>query len=176
MGPICRMAPFAVLCRVIAEGVAMKCKAYSCEREVKAMGLCHVHLKAMSKPPLLSIGHSDFTRWQKNAALERSWKKAATEEHRHARARRKRTSALDNATPHWLSAEQQAAIKATYAEARRMSQHGEKYEVDHIVPLHGAVVCGLHVPWNLRILSKAENNKRGNRDFSEAVDGKDLEA
>ena len=68
------------------------------------------------------------------------------------------------ATPKWLNDEHLSQIKELYLESKRMSLiKGEPYEVDHIVPLKNDMVCGLHVPWNLRIVSRTENRKKNNK-------------
>lgn len=63
------------------------------------------------------------------------------------------------ATPKWLTVEQLKQIQSLYIEARKLQVNdGIIREVDHILPLKSDVVCGLHVPWNLQILTRAENN------------------
>jgi hypothetical protein len=68
------------------------------------------------------------------------------------------------ATPTWLTKEQLRQILEFYTEAKRLEQEtGIKYHVDHIVPLQGLSVCGLHVPWNLQILTAKENVRKSNK-------------
>lgn len=48
------------------------------------------------------------------------------------------------------------------AVCRRALRKGPEYVLDHVVPLKHPLVCGLHVPWNLRVVLKATNWRKGN--------------
>ena len=65
------------------------------------------------------------------------------------------------ATPAWADSEKIASI---YKEARKLvDASGNVYHVDHIIPLQGVNVCGLHVENNLQILPGSKNLSKGNR-------------
>ena len=68
------------------------------------------------------------------------------------------------ATPPWLTRAQKSEMRELYKIAITMTKTtGEKYVVDHIVPLRSELVCGLHVPWNLRVITQEENLKKSNQ-------------
>jgi 5-methylcytosine-specific restriction endonuclease McrA len=76
----------------------------------------------------------------------------------------KRRAAKIQRTPKWLSDEQLNLIKQFYIEAKILeSVDGIKRHVDHIIPLQGKTVSGLHVPWNLQILTEQENRAKLNK-------------
>ena len=107
----------------------------------------------------------DLYEKNKEKRLEQSkeWRKKNPEQWRLLQriAASKRKAFKIQATPNWLSIEQLDAIKRVYIEADRLTQQtGVKHEVDHIVPLNGRTVSGLHVPWNLRAIPAQENNRR----------------
>lgn len=76
------------------------------------------------------------------------------------------------ATPPWLSRRQKSTIRQLYQMAiTNTNITGEQYVVDHIYPLRSDVVCGLHVPWNLRVITRDENLRKSNNlpNDSEAI-------
>jgi 5-methylcytosine-specific restriction endonuclease McrA len=88
-----------------------------------------------------------------------TWRKENPE--KHAANHAKRRAAKRNACPPWVD---HAAIEAIYAEAARLTaETGIPHQVDHIIPLMGKNVCGLHVPWNLRAIPAIENQRKGNK-------------
>lgn len=70
----------------------------------------------------------------------------------------KRRARAKRAQPNWLTKEDKQQIRKIY-ETTPPNHH-----VDHIVPLKGQNVSGLHVPWNLQHLPAEENMRKSNKD------------
>lgn len=67
-------------------------------------------------------------------------------------------------TPSWLTDAQHKQIELEYALADWCSTvMGEDYHVDHIIPLQGKTVSGLHVPWNLQVIPAKLNQQKSNK-------------
>ena len=73
----------------------------------------------------------------------------------------KRRANKKQATPAWVDTKE---LQKFYLEARLKTLESEfAWEVDHIVPLNGVNVCGLHVPWNLQVIPAVDNRRKQNR-------------
>jgi 5-methylcytosine-specific restriction endonuclease McrA len=112
----------------------------------------------------------------KTAYKERASSRPAEEKRSHKTAWKKknrgivaasvaaRKAHIRQATPKWLTKEQKQQIKSFYIEADRLkTETGIDHEVDHIVPVRGGIVHGLHVPWNLRVITAEENQKKNRK-------------
>ena len=114
---------------------------------------------------------------EKNAARSKAWYEknknkvkirhkewAAQNRHKKNASLAKRRSAQLEATPPWLTTEDFERIEDFYRLANLMTSLGlGEWHVDHIVPLQGREVKGLHVPWNLRVMPAAQNLSKGNK-------------
>lgn len=73
----------------------------------------------------------------------------------------KRRSAQKRATPAWADMDVIASLYALASIYRGAT--GDDFHVDHIVPLNGRTVCGLHVESSLAVIPAAENLRKGAR-------------
>lgn len=120
-------------------------KCTVCDDEAAVLGLCRVHYRSH---------HHTANREHNNAlAREHYVNNKASYLDRGARRR----ALTRTATPKWLTEEQRSEIMRVYESCP------PGYHVDHIVPLRGKDVSGLHVPWNLQYLPAAENLRKSNK-------------
>ncbi len=115
---------------------------------------------------------------EKNRVASRKYKKQHRErvlaarrdyfrrnKHRYAHWQAARRARLRNATPPWANF---AEIEKLYERADELTRiTGIPHVVDHIVPLAGKNVCGLHVHFNLRVITKTHNAIKGNKVINE---------
>lgn len=105
--------------------------------------------------------------WNKNpnnnsSAIKAAYKKDNPGKINALKAKRK--AAKLQRTPKWLTSLHLEHIEMFYASAAALTKEfGISMQVDHIVPLQGKNVSGLHVPWNLQVITAQENAYKGNR-------------
>lgn len=81
-----------------------------------------------------------------------------------AEASRRRQASKMQRTPRWLTEDDLRVMRGQYEMASLMSRLvGVPYSVDHVLPLQGREISGLHVPSNLRVIRASLNSAKGNR-------------
>lgn len=104
----------------------------------------------------LHISEHNKIKYQKNLEYNRQWRRDYYQRNKdkYFAASAKRRAALLNAIPLWADLKK---IEEIYLNKPK------GYNVDHIIPLQGAEVCGLHVENNLQYLTEEENKSKGNK-------------
>lgn len=98
---------------------------------------------------------------KRDALLAQAFWNSIPKEERAALRAKSRAAKL-NATPSWLTEQDFSDIADVYKLARQLSEEtGIPHDVDHIVPLQGKSVRGLHVAWNLRAIPSSVNRAKG---------------
>ena len=94
---------------------------------------------------------------ERNSELCREWREKNSERACFFSAKH-RTAKLNQTVP--LNNAQQVEIEYMYLYNKIMPGN---WDVDHIIPLQGESVRGLHVPWNLQVISAADNRRKKNK-------------
>ena len=66
--------------------------------------------------------------------------------------------------PAWITEDDLWMIREVHHIAMLRSElTGVEHDVDHVIPMNGKTVCGLHVPTNMQVLTHSENARKGNK-------------
>ena len=121
------------------------------------------HLKHKDKCYAASARWDELNKARKRQATK-DWQKANPGRVNATTAKRRAVKL--QATPSWLTIDQLTEIQEFYVLAKELqwlSDPTDPLEVDHIVALQGKNVSGLHVPWNLQILTESANKSKSNK-------------
>ena len=118
---------------------------------------------AQHRERILEVEQQRYVRQaEKLKQQARDFRKNNPDKHNALNART-RASKLQ-ALPKWLNEDEKWMMKEAYSLAQlRTRLFGFMWHVDHIVPLRGKNVCGLHVPWNLQVIPATENLSKSNQ-------------
>jgi len=123
----------------------------------------------------------NFENKEKEAARARLWRKNNPETYKQmicswrennasqyraymAKCAMDRAAAKSKRTPSWLTEDDYWVMQEAYDLAQiRSKMFGFKWHVDHVIPLRGKTVSGLHTPWNLQVIPGQQNRSKGNR-------------
>jgi hypothetical protein len=141
------------------DGLSQECKQCKAEMHKEYYKKGHQKMKERSR-----LWYANNTEKAKEASkvYGKQWAEKNRDKRANTEARRRALKLL--ATPKWLTEQDLKDIQIEYSLSAWCSTVlGEEFHVDHIVPLKGKQVCGLHVPWNLQVIPARLNIAKGNR-------------
>ena len=128
-----------------------------CKKCVKSKNLIH-YSENKDSHKVLTYSWREKNK-DKHCLYTENWRKSNPHKHSAKQARRRATQL--NATPKW--ANKNLIDKIYHLASNKKVITGIDWEVDHIVPLQGKDVCGLHVEYNLQIIQSSDNRKKSNK-------------
>ncbi len=135
--------------------------------DLRCCPTCHkASIKAwrLANPEHIKVVNRSWTINNQDKKKATSAKRAQTYPEKMAAYASKRRATKLQRTPKWLTQTHLDQIQMFYDSAAALTKELDiPFEVDHIVPLRGELVSGLHVPWNLQVITQSENCSKGNR-------------
>ena len=142
-----------------ADGLSTECK--SCKRQQDREYAARNREVARKRASEWYYNNYEYA-LEKNKEYSKKWLQSNLDKHSAYEAKRRATKL--KATPKWLSESHLLQIQCKYSLSKMLSKEtGKLHHVDHIVPLKSKIVCGLHVPWNLRVIPALENLRKSNK-------------
>lgn len=169
----CKTCQRAVSKRSYLKDVAeSKAKRRSYYRRVVAENPNFHHEKYWSNPEKFRKEGRDAYKKNRQARIRNAVEYARENPAKANATKKKYKMAKQQACPPWVysSRELCAEIEYFYENARQLTETtGVAHHVDHIIPIQGDTVCGLHVPWNLQVLTASENCSKQNKLLEESA-------
>ena len=144
------------------EHIKIQSKAYNeTNKEKIAAKKREYYLKNKER---IDARNSEYNQKNKNALLQKRSEWLAKTPGLSASYVKKYQASKLQRTPAWLTDFDKLKMSCIYSVAAMLTKHNnEPWHVDHIIPLQGEIVSGLHVPNNLRVMRGSENISKSNR-------------
>jgi len=121
-------------------------------------------LWALNNPNKVSIKNIKYKKKNKEKITEYNKLWWSSNKDKRASYQAKRKASQLQRTPKWLTKDDLWIIEEAYSLAQlRTNLFGIDWHVDHIIPLQGKLVSGLHVPSNIQVIPATENVKKSNK-------------